>query len=89
MPRQKQERRNPIICPYCNKEMVCMKQVEPISNLTKGSYIWYVCPRRTQSREDGCGYTSLVQVSPKTKQPSRPVFSIKFKQLKPKKKKKI
>jgi len=72
----KRERRKPIVCPYCHTEMVCMNRFESISEMSKGFYAWYVCPRRTG--ETGCGYTSLVQVFPKTKLPGKRVFSVKF-----------
>lgn len=79
------EKRKPILCPNCRAEMVCMNRFESISNLSKGFYAWYVCPRR--KGEKGCGYTSLVQVFPKMKLPSRTVFSVKIKHSGSKKKK--
>jgi len=54
-----------------------MDRFESISELSKGFYAWYVCPRR--KGETGCGYTSLVQVFPKLKIPSKTIFSVNFK----------
>jgi len=73
----KRERRKLIVCPYCHTQMACMNRFESISELSRGFYAWYICPRR--KGEKGCGYTSLVQVFPKTLLPDRTVFSVKFK----------
>ena len=71
------ERRQPILCPNCKKEMVCMNKFDSIYKLTRGVYIWYVCPRR--NGEHGCGHSTMFEVSPKTKRPKRIVVSAKFK----------
>lgn len=79
----KRERRQSVICPYCQTQMVCMNRFESISDLSKGFYAWYICPRR--KGEKGCGYHTLVQVFPKMRMPSRTVFSIRFKKANTKK----
>jgi hypothetical protein len=73
----KQERRKPIICPHCHREMVCMNKFESIYNLIRGFYVWYVCPRR--KKESGCGHSVLYEISTKTKRPRRIVGAVKFK----------
>ena len=75
----KRERRKPIICPHCHREMVCMNKFESIYNLIRGFYVWYVCPRR--KKESGCGHSVLLEISPKTKRPQRMVTSVKFKKI--------
>ena len=73
---KRKERRKPIICPNCHREMVCMNRFESICKLLKGFYVWYICPRREE--EGGCGHAILLEISPKTKRPRRVVSLIEF-----------
>ena len=72
----KKERRKPILCPYCHKEMKAMNRFESIYKLIRGFYTWYICPRR--KGEGGCGHAVLFEISPKTKRPERVVSKIEF-----------
>lgn len=72
------ERRQPVVCPHCGKEMVSMKGAQSI---TDRFYVWYICPRR--EGEKGCGYACLVQVSAKTKEPKKTVLVVKAGQDEP------
>ncbi|MBN3037801.1 MAG: hypothetical protein JW869_00105 [Candidatus Omnitrophica bacterium] len=74
------ERRRPVKCPHCRREMVSMKQVQAIA---ERFYVWYICPRR--EGEGGCGYACLVQVSRKTKQPKKTVLVVRAGESTPKK----
>ena len=78
-------RRKPVLCTHCGGQMVCMNRFESVSELSRGFYAWYICPRR--KGEKGCGYTTLMRVFPDVSQPDKAVFSICLKK-KPKKKKK-
>jgi hypothetical protein len=75
--RRRKEKRTPIVCPNCGCKMVCMNRIESIYNLIRGFYIWYVCPRR--EKEDGCGHSALVEMSPKRKRFLRIVTPAKVK----------
>lgn len=64
------QKRKPVACPKCGKAMVCMNKVAPMyDERIKGFYVWYICPCR--KKEKGCGYSVLLEVSPKTKNPIR------------------
>ncbi|GBE05836.1 hypothetical protein BMS3Abin10_01472 [bacterium BMS3Abin10] len=76
--KRRQERRRPVICPYCATEMKCMNRFESVYQRIDGFYVWYVCPRRRG--ENGCGHSVLLEISPKTKSPGRTVSEIKFKE---------
>lgn len=53
------EKRHPIICPYCNTPMVFMKRVVVKD---EGVFGWYVCPRRRENNENGCGHISVLEL---------------------------
>ena len=78
------DRRTPVVCTHCGGQMVCMNRFESVSELSRGFYAWFICPRR--DGEMGCGYTTLMQVFPDITQPDKPVFSMHIKE-EPKKKK--
>lgn len=75
--KKRREKRKPVTCPYCHKEMVCMNRFESIYKLITGFYVWHICPRR--EGEGGCGHSVLLEISPKIKRPWRIVSSVKFK----------
>ena len=75
--KKRKEKRKPIICPYCQEEMVSMNRFESAYKLIRGFYVWYICPRR--KGEEGCGHSVLLQISPKTNRPRRIVSSVEFK----------
>jgi len=75
---RREEKRKPITCPNCHRQMLCMNRFESIYKLIRGFYVWYVCPRR--KGEKGCGHTVLFEISPKTRRMRRmtcPVDSAK------------
>ena len=82
--KKRKERRKPVVCPYCQNEMVCMNLFESIYKLIRGLYVWYACPSR--KGETGCRHSVLLEISPKSKKPYRIVTEVKFKKIKLKKK---
>ena len=76
MKKKRKERRKTMICSNCGQEMVCMNKFDAISQLIRGLYVWYVCPRRKEER--GCGHCALLEVSPATESHPRIVNSVKF-----------
>ncbi len=62
---RRRDKRRPVLCPNCHREMVCMNRFESIYKLIRGFYVWYICPRR--NGEDGCGHITLFEFSPQTK----------------------
>ena len=76
---KRREKREPIICPNCHGEMVCMNKFESIYNIIRGFYAWYACPRR--KGEGGCGHSVLLEISPTAKRPQRIVSSVESKKF--------
>jgi hypothetical protein len=76
---RRREKRKPIVCPNCHREMLCMNKFESIYNLIRGFYVWYVCPRR--KKESGCGHSVLLEISPKTKRPLPPKHPLRYPNL--------
>ena len=53
------EKRHPVLCANCGMQMVCMNKYVVLKN-DRQFYVWYICPRRKESDEKGCGHKSPI-----------------------------
>lgn len=55
------EKRHPIICSNCGTQMVSMNKYITLKD-NRELYIWYVCPRRKETDEKGCGHKIPIEI---------------------------
>lgn len=54
------ENRRPILCPKCGKPMVFMNKYNVFKDKKKKAVsMWYICPKRKDRGEEGCGYKAM------------------------------
>ena len=55
------EKRMPVLCANCKTQMVGMNKYILLKDC-KEVYIWYICPRRKESGEKGCGHKTSLKI---------------------------